>query len=167
MTFRYQKLHEDIYDMMKRRKMGWCELGFAIYLRGKALRFGNPFFVSNNGIILETGTSEFILRRLRDLLQVKGVIKYDIGNGKRHPTTYYMLDSVMIPQRVKDSKSKGQVSATIGLSRLHPTIYNKEYNKEIKQKSLIKEKVYSGDMSHLINEVFPNLGGQNVRLRKT
>lgn len=159
-TFRYQKLYEDIYDMMKRRKIGWCELGFAIYLRGKALRFGNPFFMSNSDVCIETGTTDKIIRPLRNSLQVKGIIKFDLGNGKRHPTTYYMLDSVMTPQRVPNRERKGALKRPKGCPSGNPTIYNKEKNKEIKQNSFHGE-TYKGNMTDIINNVFADMGVHN------
>ena len=166
-SFRYQKLYEDIFEMMKRRKLNWCELGLAVYLRGKAYRFGNPFFISNAEIIKETGTTEKVLRPLRSLLQTKGILNFDIGNGKRHPTTYYILESVMIPQRVPKRERKGAQMGVKGCPNGNPrTVNNKEKNKEVKQNSINKEEVYRGDMTGLINEVFPKLGVQH-RLRQT
>lgn len=45
-----------------------------------------------------------MLRRLRKLLQIKGVIKFNTGDGRGYATEYVMLDTVMVPEAV-DNRS--------------------------------------------------------------
>ena len=90
----YQVIKEDIFEMIGRRKLNMGDFGMCIYLRGKARRYGNPFKLSNTTMMKELHQSEYQLRKLRQRLQVKGLIKYDTGTGKGW-TTYTMLDSVM------------------------------------------------------------------------
>ena len=104
----YHVIKEDIYEMGRRRKMKLDELMFAVYLRGKGCRFGNPFKLSNATLVQELGQSEWIIRKLRATLQLKGIIKYNEGTGKRW-TEYSMLDTVMIHQNHKQSYPQGKV----------------------------------------------------------
>ena len=92
----YQVLKEDIYEITKRRELKMDEFGLAVYLRGKAKRYGNPFKLKNNTITGELNQSEWIIRKIRARLQIKGLIKYNIGIGKAW-TEYTMLDSLMLP----------------------------------------------------------------------
>jgi hypothetical protein len=101
---RYQFPQEKIYhsynvensmDMVRRRKLTWAEIGFAIYLRAKSKRFGNPFFLSDKHITQETSLSAKTFHKLRDRLQVKGVIKFDSFHGRGLCTRYTALDTFM------------------------------------------------------------------------
>jgi len=100
----YHILKEDIYEMARRRKMRLDELMLAVYLRGKAKRYGNPFKLSNGTITHELAQSEWIIRKVRARLQTKGLIKYNVGTGKLW-TEYHMLDTVMLPNKVMHSLS--------------------------------------------------------------
>lgn len=95
----YQVLKEDFYEMVRHREMGFDELGLAIYLRGKACRFGNPFRLANQIIYEELKTTKRIFLPLRRKLKLKGIIKYNSGDGKGHWTQYTMIDSVMVHKR--------------------------------------------------------------------
>ncbi len=97
----YQVLKEDFYEMIRQREMTFAEFGLAIYLRGKACRFGNPFFLSNETIFNELRTTKRIFLPLRKKLRIKGVIKYNVGCGIGKITQYSMMDSVMIHKRDK------------------------------------------------------------------
>ena len=61
----YQVIKEDIYEMVRRRDMGFDEFGLAIYLRGKACRYGNPFKLTNHTIYDELGTTRRIVTPLK------------------------------------------------------------------------------------------------------
>jgi len=78
----YQKIYcegmQNIYDMKKRRELSMAEFALAIYLRGKAQRLGNPFYQSDENTCNEISESKKVLRRLRKLLQIKGLIKFDV-----------------------------------------------------------------------------------------
>lgn len=86
---------ENSMDMVRRRKLSWAEIGFAIYLRAKSKRFGNPFFLSDKYITKETALTTKTFHRLRDKLQLKGVIKYDSYHGRGLCTQYTALDTFM------------------------------------------------------------------------
>ena len=92
----YQVIKEDIYEICKRRKLKLDELALSIYLRGKALRFGNPFYLTNKTICSELNITLKILRKVKSRLQTKGIIEYDNGQGNRHWTKYVMLDTVIM-----------------------------------------------------------------------
>ena len=82
------------------------EFGLAVYLRGKARRFGNPFRLSNKTIYYELASTREIVDKVKSRLQIKGIIKYNAGIGKTW-TEYTMLDSVMIPKVIhRQSKSE-------------------------------------------------------------
>lgn len=95
----YQVIREDFYEIMRRRELSLKELGFAIYLRGKACRYTNPFKLADKTIFTELGTTRRIVDPIRRSLQLKGVIKYNSGLGTGHWTEYTMIDSVMIHKR--------------------------------------------------------------------
>lgn len=98
----YQVIKEDLYEMVRRRKMTLQELALAIYLRGKSCRFGNPFKLNNSTIYKELATTKRIVTPLKEKLQLKGVIKFNSGNGTGNWTEYTMIDSMMVHQRDKD-----------------------------------------------------------------
>jgi hypothetical protein len=83
-------------DMVRRRKLSWAEIGFAIYIRAKSKRFGNPFYLTDDSITQETGLSAKTFRKLRERLQVKGVISYDSFHGRGKSTIYTCVDNFMI-----------------------------------------------------------------------
>ena len=91
----YQVIKEDIYGMARRRQMKLDELMFAVYLRGKSCRYGNPFRLANTTIYNDLATTRKITDKLKARLQLKGVIKYNSGLGTKW-TEYTMLDSVMV-----------------------------------------------------------------------
>ena len=88
----YQNIQEDIYEICRRRKLKLDELALAIYLRGKSLRFGNPFYLTHRTIYKELNTSRKIIDKIKDRLQLKGVIKYNPGVGRLY-TEYHILDT--------------------------------------------------------------------------
>ena len=92
----YHVLKEDFYDMVKRRQLKISEVGFSIYLKGKAKRFGNPFKLADKTIYEELGTTRKVISKLKARLQLKGIIKYNAGIGKVW-TEYTLLDSIMLP----------------------------------------------------------------------
>ena len=91
----YQVIKENIYEMARLRKMRLDELMFAVYLRGKSCRYGNPFKLNNSAIYYELATTREIVDKIKARLQLKGVIKYAAGTGKAW-TEYTMIDSVLI-----------------------------------------------------------------------
>ncbi len=97
----YQVLREDFYELIRRRKLGLDECALAIYLRGKACQYSNPFRLANKTIYHELGTTRRIIDPLKHKLQIKGVIKYNSGLGTGNWTIYTMLDSVMVHKRDK------------------------------------------------------------------
>jgi len=132
-NIRYQKLPEDFYEIIRRRKLTLSEAFFAVYFRGKSCRFGSPFYLNNKSICKELGISEKVLRKYRALLQQKGVIKFDGGKGKGHPTNYIMLDTVMLSQRVPKQDIKGYQMGTLRCPNGNLSIYkNKEQNNDKK-----------------------------------
>ena len=101
---RYQKLPEDFYEIIRRRKLKADEALFAIYLRGKYCRFGNPFYSTDKVICYELNFSYKVLSKIRKRLQIKGVIKYDSFHGRGRATIYTMLDTYMTPVKQQGSK---------------------------------------------------------------
>jgi hypothetical protein len=93
----YLKIHEiGLYRMIKRRKMKLDETMLATYLRGKFVRFNkNPFELADKVIKDELNISRDTLRRIRENLQIKGLIEYEPGDGHKRKTLYFMLDTYM------------------------------------------------------------------------
>lgn len=139
---RYQRLPEDFYEIIRRRKLRVDQVGFAIYLRGKSCRFGNPFKLSNSIICYELNITEKVLRRLRDTLQTKGILKYDSGIGKKY-TIYSMIDSLMIQSRgTQTGTSEVSKRAPLGYPNGHLSIY-KNIDKKVDKK---ENTVYSSSL---------------------
>ena len=91
----YQLIKEDIYEIIKLRKIKLDAFALIIYLRGKALQYGNPFYLSNKTICKELNITERIFNKIKKSLQEKGLLKYTQGNGFSHWTQYTLLDSII------------------------------------------------------------------------
>lgn len=114
----YQKVYEDLYEITRRRKLKLEELALAIYLRGKYCRFGNHFYQSDTATCYELNITPKILRKVRSELQIKGLIKFDAGQGRGKATVYTVLDQLIAqPDPVKGAHlgRKGSQTGTFSL----------------------------------------------------
>lgn len=94
----YQVLKESFYEVCRRRKLKLDEIALAVYLRGKYCFFRTPvFYLPDKQIYEELNTTRRVLDKVRKRLQVKGLIKYNPGDGRGNTTNYTMIDSVMAP----------------------------------------------------------------------
>ena len=98
---RYLKIHEvGLYSMAKDRNLKLDEMMLSVYLRGKFLRFNmNPFYLKDSIVIDELNISRNTLRRIRNILKTKALIKFTPGLGVKNHTTYTMLDTYMATSR--------------------------------------------------------------------
>jgi len=107
----YQVLKENFYEVCRRRELKLDEVALAIYLRGKYCFFRAPvFYLSDKQIYEELNTSRRVLDKVRKRLQIKGLIKYNPGDGRGNTTSYTMIDSVMAPyldKKVYQTVNKG------------------------------------------------------------
>lgn len=126
----YQRLENNFFDIMKRRGLDAAEAFFVIYFRGKALRYGTPFKLSNKKIQEETGLSEYTIRLYRIKLQIKGIFKFDVGSGHQW-TEYTIIDNSLLISRGKVNSTPGVKSTQpLGCSQLNPYKKNNEKKNE-------------------------------------
>jgi len=105
---RYHRLPEDFYEIIKCREMKLDEVAFAVYLRGKSCRFGNPFTCYDDFILKELNTTYKIISKIRKRLQTKGVIKFN-SCGRHKPVLYTMLDTYMVPKPHQNVYQTGKI----------------------------------------------------------
>lgn len=120
----YQVLKEGFYDVCRRRKLKLDEVALAIYLRGKYCFFRTPvFYLPDKQIYKELNTTRRVLDKVRKRLQVKGLIKYDPGDGRGNTTGYTMIDSVMAPYLDKKVYQMVKKGAPNGAPFLNTKVY--------------------------------------------
>jgi len=143
---------ENSMDMVRRRRLSWAEIGFAIYLRAKSKRFGNPFYLSDTHITKEAALTAKTFHRLRDKLQIKGVIKYDSFHGRGKCTMYECIDSFMTSTE-KPSQMEIKPSRLGNKTLPNGKVYYESSNKDSNKQDM--KKVFS------INEILKaSLRGQ-------
>lgn len=147
----YQKVYEDIYEIARRRDLKLAELALAIYLRGKYCRFGNSFYQSDEFTCHELNITPKVLTKVRARLQIKGLIKFNSGNGRGNATVYTILEQLIAqPDAEKVSQMGGKVAQMGNLSFKSPgrkvaqtgdpiIIKNKEKNRDLPFQGMSKK----------------------------
>jgi biotin operon repressor len=152
----YIDLINDFWEMNKEHHFTPNEIAvyFALLNKANSLFWKNPFTNSNNYLSAELGISKDTVKRVKKSLQKRGLIVFNVGNGRRNMTEYTLTQVPINTEGNRKGADPAPLSAPLSASFSTPHHKNKNNTIPPKPpKGEQSEKTWRNDFSIYISEL--------------